>query len=205
MINELISAILQVIILAFIPFVVYLIRNKQVKGFWNYVGLKRSNARANLLALALVIFTAPMFWLILTNPDFQDMMSHPSSVSGRIRQMGPGMEAAGVILVAAIIKTALSEEIFFRGFVAKRLIALTNFQIGNVIHAIIFGAIHTLLFLKLTGDPLFLAVIFFFPALGAYFKTYLNERLAHGSIIPGWITHGTSNILSYSMVAFIIS
>jgi membrane protease YdiL (CAAX protease family) len=204
MINEIISALLQVILFAFIPFVVYLIKYKKAKGFWNYIGLKKSTTRANLLALLLVAFAAPLFWLTLTNPAFQEIMTDPSSVSGKIRQMGVGIEAIGVILIAAIIKTALAEEIFFRGFVAKRLIAITNFQTGNILQAVIFGAIHTLLFLSVTGNIFFLSVIFIFPAVGAYFKTYLNEKLAEGSIIPGWITHATSNVLSYSIVAFIV-
>jgi len=203
MINELFSALLQVIVFSSVPFVVYVFKKKTAKGFWNYIGLKRSNTRANLLALLLVLFAAPLFWLTLMDPAFQEIMTSPSSVSGKIRQMGMGPETIGVILIAAMIKTALAEEIFFRGFIAKRLIAITNFQIGNVIQSVIFGAIHTLLFLSLTNSVLFLSAIFFFPALGAYFKTYLNEKVADGSIIPGWITHATSNILSYSLVALI--
>ena len=79
-----------------------------------------------------------------------------------------------------------------------------GFQAGNITQAVIFGAIHAALFFSLTSSALFLTAIFFFPALGAYLQTWINEKLADGSIVPGWITHATSNILSYSMVTFLV-
>lgn len=204
MLEELVSALLQVAVFTLIPFVVYLIRKKTAKGFFDDLGLKRSTRSANLLALLLVLFAVPLFWLTFTNEVFRDIMTNPSSVSGRIREMGMGPAAFAVILIAAGFKTALSEEIFFRGFLAKRLIAMTNFRVGNLLQAAIFGIIHTALFMTLTGNPLILFAVFFFPAAGAYFQAYLNEKVANGSIIPGWITHATSNIVSYSLVAFIL-
>ena len=40
LINQLISAILQVVILIAIPFIFYLVKEKRVKGFFNYIGFK---------------------------------------------------------------------------------------------------------------------------------------------------------------------
>lgn len=203
MINEIISAFIQVVIFTFVPFMVYLIRAKSVKGFPDYIGLKKSTRKANLLALLVVILLAcPLIFFSYTNSEFNGIMTDPGSVTGKLHQMGFSMETLGILMVMAIVKTSLAEEIFFRGFIAKRLIAVTNFRTGNIIHSVIFGAIHALLFLSITKNWIFLAVIFIFPALGAYIMAYLNEKLANGSIIPGWISHGASNLIAYGFIAF---
>jgi len=203
--DELISAVLQIAVFSLIPFLVYVIRYKKIKGFLNYIGLKRSTRRANLLALLIVILLAlPVLLLSVFNDDFKAIMTHPDSVTGKFWAAGFSTEALLTVLVAALFKTALAEEIFFRGFLAKRLIAATNFQTGNLIQAIIFGAIHSLLFLAISKNVFFLSVIFIFPALGAWFKVYLNEKLAGGSIIPGWIAHGAGNLVSYSVMGFLM-
>ena len=205
MINTIFSTVTQVLMFSAIPFFVYLIKKRQVKGFWDYIGLKKSTRRANMLAfLVVLILVVPMLFLTFTNQEFKEIMINPKSVAGEIRQMGFGLEAIATILIMAVLKTSLSEEIFFRGFLAKRLIAVTNFQVGNTLQAILFGAIHTLLFMSITENVYFLTVIFIFPAMGAYFKTYLNERLANGSIIPGWIAYASANIIAYSAIAFIL-
>lgn len=205
MLTEFISALMQLVLFACIPFVVYLIRTKSVKGFSRYIGLTKSTKKANLLALGVVvILITPMLLLMYFDPAFKAVLLDPTSVTGKIRAMGFSVETIGVILIAAVFKTSLTEEIFFRGFVAKRLIAISNFQLGNTIQAVIFGAIHTLFFMKITDHFLFLFIIFLFPAIGAYCKGYLNEKLANGSIIPGWIAHATGNLCAYSIVAFVV-
>lgn len=205
MINEIISAVLQLGVFTLIPFLVYLIKYKTSKGFATYIGLKPSNQKANLLALLVVLIVAlPVILLSLFNEEFMAILTHPKSVTGKFRQMGFSMEAVILVLVAAIIKTSLAEEILFRGFIAKRLIAILGFQAGNLLQAVLFGAIHALLFMSISKNPLFLFVIFLFPTLGAYFKAYLNEKIADGSIIPGWIAHGVGNIVAYTSIGFLI-
>jgi len=203
MVNALTSAITQILVFALTPFLLFVIKNKSAKGFLNYIGLKKPTKKANLLALLIIFLLAiPLLLLTTTNEEFKSIMTNPQSTTGNIKQMGIGLETIITILIAAILRTSLSEEIFFRGFLAKRLIALTNFQTGNFLQALIFGIIHTLFFLPITHNALFLLVIFIFPAMSAYFQTYLNEQYANGSIIPGWIAHGTANLIAYSFVLF---
>lgn len=204
MATELISSILQILLFTSIPFLVYVIKKKTSKDFLNFIGLKKSIRKANLLALlVMVVLVAPLLILIFLNEEFKAIMINPESVTGKIKHMGISMEAIITILIVAILKTSLSEEIFFRGFLAKRLIAVTNFQTGNILQAVVFGIIHTLLFMSITANAFFLAVIFVFPTIGAYLTTYINEKLGEGSIIPGWIAHGTSNLVSYSVILFV--
>ena len=205
MATELINAVLQVLVFSLIPFVVYLITQKKAKGFLGYIGLKKSTTRANLLAiLTSILFLIPAVGLTLFNDEFREVMMDPNTMTGKFRQMGFGINSVVILLAAAIFKTALAEEIFFRGFVAKRLMSWLGYQWGNIAQALIFGALHVLIFLAINSNLLFLVSIMVFATLGAYISAYLNEKLANGSIIPGWISHGLANVISYSVVGFLI-
>ena len=204
MITIIFSALLQLLVFSLIPFIVYLIRYRKVNGFFDYVGLKASNRKANSLALIISLFLGvPILILARFTPEFFEIMTDPKSVTGQIRGMGGGAEALTAIFFVALIKTYLAEEILFRGFLAKRLIALTNFQWGNLIQAFLFGILHSILFLSISSNGWFLFIIFLVPFAGAWAKTWLNEKLAGGSIIPGWIAHGVGNLIAYSVVAFV--
>ena len=105
----------------------------------------------------------------------------------------------------ACFKTSLSEEILFRGFIAKRLIAKLGYQRGNILQATIFGLIHLALFLALIGPQLpFLIGIFVFSGLAGYIMQHINEKHSAGSIIPGWLAHGFGNTVSYLVIAFLM-
>ena len=205
MINELIGTVLQILIFTLIPFLVYLFQKKTAKGFFDDIGLKKSTKRANFLAIfACLLFAAPPLILTLVSNDFKAIMIDPNSLTGKIREMGMGVQTLFILLLMAVFKTSLAEEILFRGFLAKRLIRMAGFVKGNIIQAVLFGMIHTVLFAFTTNNPVFLTVIFIIPAIGAYVSVYLNERIANGSIIPGWISHGLANVLAYSFVGFLL-
>ncbi|MEM9235012.1 MAG: CPBP family intramembrane glutamic endopeptidase, partial [Pseudomonadota bacterium] len=104
-------------------------------------------------------------------------------------------------------KTALSEEIFFRGLIAKRLINGFGFWTGNTLHALLFGGIHMLIFVVPGGPeftPLLGATILFLPGLAGWLMAYANERLGNGSIGPGWLIHALGNAISYPILAFVL-
>ncbi len=205
MINEAIGTILQILVFTLIPFLAYVIKGRTVSGFYNYIGLKKSTKKANYLAvLASLIFAAPMLILTLLNAEFKEIMIDPSSITGKFREMGFGIDSLSLLMIKAIFKTSFAEEILFRGFIAKRLISVLGFQIGNLFHAIIFGAVHSALFATITNNIVFLGIIFIMPTIGAYVSAYLNEKIGNGSIVPGWISHGLANVIAYSVVGFFI-
>ena len=205
MLNEVVGTVLQILVFALIPFLVYLIRNPRVKGFPEYVGLKKSTKKANYLAVfASLLFAAPVLILIMLSDEIKTIMFDPESVTGKIRQMGFGISSLFTLIMIAVFKTSFAEELLFRGFLAKRLIAVLGYTKGNVIQAVVFGIIHTILFSMITNNPVFLILIFLIPSLGAYVSVFLNEKIADGSIFPGWISHGLANVLAYIIVGFVL-
>jgi len=205
MLNDLLNAVLQLLAFTLLPFLVYLITKRKAGGFLDWVGLKKSTRKAILLALAVsLIFLIPPIVFSFISPEFKETLMEPSTMTGKFRAMGPGISTLVVLVAAAVIKTSLSEEILFRGFVAKRLIAWLGFQVGNISQAFIFGIIHFAIFINLSEGLFFPIAILIISGLGAYISAYLNEKLANGSIIPGWISHAMANLVSYSYVALVL-
>jgi membrane protease YdiL (CAAX protease family) len=203
MINEIASVILQLLLFTLIPFLVYCFKFKKAKGFLNYIGIKNSNNSTNAIALLAGLVLSILFLIIVfINEEFKMIFLNPESVTGKIKLIDNKTLAAFTILMVAIFKTALAEEILFRGFIAKRLIFITNFYTGNIIQSLIFGAIHVLLFITITQNLIVHLIMFLFTSIIAYISAYLNEKKANGSILPGIIIHSTSNIISYSTVYF---
>lgn len=205
LLNEVIGTIPQVLLFSIIPFVVYLIKQRTYNGFWDYIGLKKSNRKANVLAIATsILFSGALLLLAVFSDEFRSLVHDPASVTGKFKAMGYSISSVLILLVIAIFKTALAEEILFRGFIAKRLIHVLGYQYGNLAQAILFGLIHSAIFMMVTDNVLFLAIILIVPTIGAYISVYLNEKVANGSIVPGWISHALGNVLSYSIIGFVI-
>jgi len=154
----------------------------------------------------LMLSIIPMipFLMFIDNEAFLAIMKDPKTVTGKLAQMGVGAEAGGTLLLIALVKTSFTEEILFRGFVAKRLAAWLGFKIGNLVQALLFGAIHLVFFLEITSQVLQLVVAFILPTAFAYIIFIVNEKQANGSIIPGWIAHAMGNLVAYTTVCFLV-
>ncbi|RYY19983.1 MAG: CPBP family intramembrane metalloprotease [Cytophagaceae bacterium] len=203
--TEVVSALLQLALFTLPPFVTFLVQQRTAKGFGQYIGLYRSPARANGWALlASLVSVSSTLGVALASPTIKVLMLDPHSVAGQLRLWGISFGTVAVLLVTALVKTALAEEILFRGFIAKRLIAAWGFRVGNVVQAVLFGALHIGLFWIFTNSPLVLGFVFLASSVGAALAAYLNERLAGGSIIPGWILHGMANVVSYFVIGFLL-
>lgn len=206
MLSETIGAIFQVLFFTLIPFLVYYFKKKTTKGFWEYIGLKKSTKKANILAVVTsLLFAGSLLLLAVFSAEFRELVHNPTSTTGKFKELGISTSSLIMLLIIALLKTSLAEEILFRGFIAKRLISLMGYTMGNIVQAILFGLIHTLIFALATKNILFLAIIFIVPSVGAYVTVYLNEKVANGSIVPGWISHAIGNILAYSIIGFLIN
>ena len=198
-VNEIVSTILQILIFTAIPFIVYLVTNRRIKGFFDYIGLRKPETRAMFYApLCAVAFVLPALLLVFFSPTILEAATAPNTVIGRLRSNGLSMTTFILLIVKALIQTAFTEEILFRGFIAKRLINWLGFTAGNLLQALLFGAVHLLIF---TGQkfsfPLAIGIVLY-PAIGGWIMGYLNERVGNGSILPGWLMHGLVNLIAYS-------
>jgi uncharacterized protein len=205
-INDFISAILQVMVFTLIPFIFFLFRKDKTVTFFKYMGLYKPTSKSiKLVLIVILISITSMVSIAFVNDGVKQTMFSPESVTGKFREMGFNFSTIISLLIMALIKTSLSEEIFFRGFIGKQLINKLGFKRGNLIQAAIFGLLHLLLFWVLTKTTIVpLTVITVFSALMGWIIGYIKEKYANGSIIPGWVAHGLGNTISYSIIAFIL-
>ena len=204
--SQFISTLIQIVVVTLIPFCVFVFAKNKTGTFIAYIGLYRPTAKAvGLAGFAAILFLIAAVGAAFLSDGIKESMLSPHSITGQFRQMGLNANSVCILLMISLFKTAFAEEIFFRGFIAKRLISKYGFSKGNMLQAIIFGLVHLLLFwLVVNTSFIHLAFIFTFTTIAAGSICYINEKLAKGSIIPGWIAHGLGNALGYFVIAFMI-
>jgi uncharacterized protein len=204
--SELISALLQLFVFSLIPFIFFLFRKDKTVTFLKYIGLIKPTKKSLKYVVGVaLLFVIAGLGLTFINESWKNAVLLPNSVTGKIRLMGFSTKTIIVILIIAMIKTSLSEEIFFRGFLAKQLINKFGFKVGNVSQATIFGSVHLLLFGFLTKISFLpISMIFIFTTLAGWTIGYIKEKYANNSIVPGWVAHGLGNLISYTTIAFFI-
>lgn len=183
-----ISSILELLVLS-VPSLLWVRRQRRrdvdPRQAWAAPGLRFGALRYYLVAIVLVVVFAPVTYLVLRLVP-ADVMRHSHLAIG---------EAASVTGYLAIAFGALAEEIFFRGFVAGLLMRRFGFAVGNGAQALIFLAPHFLLLLVSTALwpllPLQLAA--------GWLAGWLRHR--SGSIGPGWLMHGVTNMLTPLLIA----
>jgi uncharacterized protein len=204
-INETLSTILQVALFSLIAYVFFRFRKDKSVMFQDYLGLIAPPAKSVALgSFASLLFVGSTLFMIFVDDDLKNIMLNPPSITGKIREMGMSGASIYILLIIAVFKTSFAEELLFRGLIAKRLIARFGFKTGNLAQAAIFGLIHVLLFLFAKPSLSIIAFLFLMTGIGAYLIGYVNEKLANGSIAPGWIAHGMGNLLSYSIIGFVV-
>ena len=190
------SAILQILLFSLIPFLAWFFTARKTIGFFNWIGLKKpeiSNKKTFALWIAICMLTFAGIWLVAP------LIDRDLTAMAQFAGQGPRLLLGG--LVWGMIQTGLSEEIFFRGFVGKRLINLLGFARGNLIQASIFGLLHLVMMFPAVGLAIAMILAFVTGFMG-WVMGYVNEKLANGSILPSWIIHGFGNTLAAVLVMF---
>ncbi|HEY0610489.1 MAG TPA: CPBP family intramembrane glutamic endopeptidase [Chitinophaga sp.] len=206
MLNEILATFFQVLVVVLIPFLFYVVKYKTINGFFNYIGLKVTTKKAVVLSfLAMLAMLASTLGIALLNRDIKEALTSQYAVAGKLKQMGLQPLSLTLLLIIALFRTSLAEEIFMRGFIAKRLINRMGFQRGNFVQALLFGLLHLIIMFMLSRLKAFsLIYSFVVPGVAGYIIGYINEKAGKGSIIPGWIAHGTANVISYYLLAFVL-
>ena len=192
--NILASGILQVIVLSLLPFIWWLVTARKKENFFKWIGLKGCGSGRIIgpaLLILLLFLAASMVPLYLLRG------------AGMATSQFDGLGAAGIpaVLVYAIVQTGLSEEIFFRGFLLKRLANKFGFAAGNTVQALLFGLLHGAMLFSRTS-PILAAAVVLLTGGAAFAFGWLNEKRAGGSILPSWCIHAASNIIASFIALF---
>ena len=146
-ISKLMNGIMELLIVSIIPFITWLIWSRKKVGFFDWIGLKKveSQKKRRLLLTILGISLLFLLFSIVVLSWFDSSQTATAAFSGK------GMGALPAIMAYAILGTALPEEIFFRGFLLKRMQGKLGFLGANLVQSLLFGLIHALMFIQLTG------------------------------------------------------
>ncbi|MDO5147569.1 MAG: CPBP family intramembrane metalloprotease [Eubacteriales bacterium] len=196
--NKVVSSITQIILFALIPFIWWLISGREQEKFTQWIGIKKVEGNKNKVSI-IVIAISLVFMLLgaITLYVLRDVEMATSEFADL------GMSALPAIFVYAIFNTAFPEELFFRGFILKRMSKKFGFICGNCVQAILFSLLHSVMFYSIVGIVKTMLIASFTGVI-AYSMGCANEKIANGSIIPSWIIHSLSNIFSGICAAFML-
>ncbi|MEO1040588.1 MAG: type II CAAX endopeptidase family protein [Pseudomonadota bacterium] len=184
--------------------VVVAVQRKEPEGYLQWVGFTPIGAASLRLTLLVMSFLLVLSVFTSVLGPLRDISSAPGTVIYQVQQLGIAPETFVIIFIIAVFKTGLSEEIVFRGIIAKRLINWFGFQVGNLVQALIFMAAHIPL-LFLAGPTELHAGIVALLVTRMTLSGWLLGWLCHrsgGSILPCWILHSSMNAIFYPILAF---
>jgi membrane protease YdiL (CAAX protease family) len=200
---ELLPFFVQLGLFLSLPFLWHVATIRTWRGFWHWIGIRRPHRQGVLLALGfLLLFASVTVLLELRLEPLRQLLRTPHSTTGRLRALGPSPSTWRALVLAAVFQTALTEELLFRGFIAKRLILRLGLHRGNLLQAAFFMGVHLPAIFAVTPElrtPALIAFIVLAPFSVALVAAWLNERHAGGSIVPGWILHGAGNLVGYTV------
>lgn len=192
-VNELVGAIVQVLLLSLIPFIWWFVTARKNENFFKWIGFRKIDHKGNGIAtITISVVTLILYGLatfFFTKMFFGAITSAGSQFSGK------GPSYIPVAVVYGFIRTGLSEEILFRGFLLKRIAGKFGFFASNITQSILFGLMHGIPF-GLASENVLIAVIFtVLPGTMGYYMGWVNEKKCGGSIIPSWLMHGITNVI----------
>ena len=193
MLNELIGAVVQALFFSVIPLAVWYVTARKKESFFPWIGLKKPVCSN----VAITILSAIVMTLLYIGAMSACVKMLPDGVTTAGSQFsGGGLKALPAVFFYAFVRTALSEEILFRGFVLKLIQKKAGFAVGNTVQALLFGLMHGIPFGLVTHNAAAFLLLTLIPGLFGWYQGWLNEKECRGSIIPSWLLHGCINLLT---------
>ena len=196
MFNAVISALIQLSAVLLVALIVWLVARRP-RSYLEFIGLTTAPPKAVAVGLLVGLFVVAGVLLI---PAMAELAAREGTTGSDAVAAG----GAGLIVVAAagaLVQTSLTEEILFRGLIGRNLIRRYGFARGNGVQAVLFGAVHAFVaFVPGVGPGLVVFAVLFSGTFG-WVNGWLNDRLAGGSILPGWAAHGAANLVTALWVA----
>lgn len=187
---------MQLIVFSMVPFLRWFAKERKKTSFFAYIGLTRPKITAPVSTILLFFAAYAAVYAIV----------HFTPIATLTQSSVRTYEGAGIAVILpaffiCFVQQALAEEILFRGFIGKRLIAMTGFLKGNLLQAAIFGATHLLLSISGEKDLPAYGIIMVSMTAGGWLLGYLDEKLWKGSIVPSILLHGLGNFVMLLSVA----
>lgn len=197
LINEFIGVIFNILLFSIIPFGWHLIKGKSSKGFLNSIGIYKPQ-KINYFSIIFIITTIYLMTLL------NNILVIKLGYSGRSIVDTQGFTSLTFFLYLLLygLKTGIAEEIFFRGFVAKKLIKKFGFASGNVVQAVVFALPHFVIQGSASLVDFFVRIINAF--LLGYTFGYVMDKKSNGCIIPVMISHIIINMISSLILSIIL-
>ena len=191
--NELMGAVLQLLIFSLIPLVWWLITARKAGNFFSWIGLKRIVHTGKPAGTLLSVVVSTAVYGALTSLCMS-LISDQITAAGS-QFAGLGFAGVPVALAYGYIRTGLAEEIVFRGFILKRVQNKFGFAAGNLAQAVLFGLLHGVPFGLVSQNVVVVVLMTILPGAFGWYQGWLNEKRCGGSIVPSWLLHGTINFL----------
>jgi len=191
------SALLNLLILAGFPFLIYFVyhwwrKQRSTGEIAQRAGLRLGKLEfaGYGLAAALVVVFALVVW-----PPPLEPMTREGSAQRAFAGLGFGVRSIFLALLYGVIKTGFAEEFLFRGLIAGSLSRRLPILWANLLQALIFLLPHMLLLWIMPELWGLLLLIFGF----ALFAGWL--RIRSGSILGPWLIHAVVNVTTCLSVA----
>lgn len=200
--DVIVSSLMQLMIVIIATFLLYLFFGRKQENYLKWIGLYKpvnySWVKYGLVALiaGLIVMLVPLILLQSVGRMPKEMLL-TKELSGK----GLNFDTILIILFKAVIQTALSEEMLFRGFIGKRIANKFGYLAGNITQSILFGLPHGLPIILAYGEYIFGIMLIVSAGIVGYMQFQLNEIKANGSIIPSICIHGLMNIMSFGSKA----
>lgn len=198
-ISGIIGSIMEIILVSIIPFIWWMISARKKESFFHWSGFRKIEKNNIRKTFTGVLFILLFFIIVSTLTLF--MLKDIETATSKFA--GLGVKGLLPAFIYAVFNTSLPEEIFFRGFLMKRISVKTGYRTANIIQSIIFGLMHGIMFFKFVNIWKAVLIILLTGSV-AYAMAYINEKKANGSIFPSWIIHGCANIFASVVELFSI-
>jgi membrane protease YdiL (CAAX protease family) len=189
LISEFLSAILNIFLFLIIPIIWHLAKERSLRGFIHSLGIYKLQS----IKLLPIAFTVIPVYLITLLANITVILLGYSARSS-VDTQNYTIFTLFLLLLFYGMKTGIAEEIFFRGFVARRLIGALGFPKGNLIQAVIFALPHFVIAGTASAVDIIVRIINAF--LLGYMFGYVMHKKCDGSIIPVMAAHVLFNMIS---------
>ena len=196
-INILLNSVIQIVLIGVIPFIWWLLTKRKQENFFWRIGLKKIKKEQlkSIICRTLIVIIAFLLLSIYMIFITKDISTATSQFDGL------GVKGLISALIYSFVQTSFTEEIFFRGFLLKRIKNKFGFITANIVQSILFALLHCAMFFTLTS--LFnVILITLLTGLIALAMGYINEKESEGSIYPSWCIHGIANLFSSIVALF---